>query len=51
MPIDPGDENAVMVLEDNPDGGRVLVRHIVNMELQPTSVYLIQDLELITPQE
>lgn len=45
-PIDPGDENALMVLEENPDGGRVLVRHLVDMKLQPTSVYLVKDLIL-----
>lgn len=44
--VDPGDENAIMVLEEDPDGGRVLVRHLVNMKLQPTSIYPIKDLEL-----
>lgn len=43
---DKGDENAVMVLEENPDGGRVLVRHLVDMNLQPTSVYPVSDLKL-----
>lgn len=45
-PIDPGDENLVMVLEENPDGGRVLVRHLVDMKLQPTSIYPIEELQL-----
>lgn len=45
-PIDPGDENAIMVLEEDPDGGRVLVRHLVDMKLQPTSVYSTKDLQL-----
>lgn len=45
-PVDSGDENAIMVLEEEPDGGRVLVRHLVNMKLQPTSIYPIKDLEL-----
>ena len=45
-PIDIGDENALMVLEEEPDGGRVLVRHLVDMKLQPTSIYLIKDLLL-----
>lgn len=44
-PVDPGDENALMVLEEDPDGGRVLVRHLVDMKIQPTSVYPINDLE------
>lgn len=45
-PIDPGDENALMVLEEDPGGGRVLVRHLVDMKLQPTSIYPIKDLQL-----
>jgi hypothetical protein len=45
-PIDPGDEDAVMVLEKDPDGGRVLVRHLVNMKLQPTFIYPTEDLQL-----
>lgn len=45
-PIDPGDENALMALEEDPDGGRVLVRHLVNMKLQPTSIYPVKDLIL-----
>lgn len=45
-PVDPGDENALMVLEEDPDGGRVLVRHLVDMKLQPTSIYPIKDLQL-----
>ncbi len=45
-PIDPGDENALMILEEDPDGGRVLVRHLVVMKLQPTSVYPTKDLQL-----
>ena len=44
---DKGDENAVMVLEENPDGGRVLVRHLVDMNLQPTSVYPVSELKLV----
>ncbi len=45
-PVDIGDENALMVLEEEPDGGRVLVRHLVDMKLQPTSIYPIRDLLL-----
>lgn len=45
-PLDPDDENALMVLEEDPDGGRVLVRHLVDMKLQPTSIYPIKDLQL-----
>ena len=48
-PIDPGDENDIMVLEGNPDGGRVLVRHLVDMKLQPTSIYSTKDLQLCEP--
>lgn len=45
-PVDIGDENALMVLEEDPDGDRVLVRHLVDMKLQPTSIYPIKDLLL-----
>ena len=45
-PLDRGDESALMVLEENPDGDRVLVRHLVDMKLQPTSIYPIKDLIL-----
>ncbi len=43
---DPGDAACKMVLVDNPDGGRVLVRHLVDMEIQPTSIYSTKDLQL-----
>ncbi len=43
---DPGDAECRMVLLENPDGGRVLVRHLVDMKLQPTSIYLTKDLQL-----
>lgn len=45
-PVDPGDETCKMVLLDDPDGGRVLVRHLVDMKIQPTSIYLTKDLQL-----
>lgn len=44
--VDIGDENALMVLEEDPDGDRVRVRHLVDMKLQPTSIYPIKDLIL-----
>lgn len=48
---DPGDAACRMVLEENPDGGRVLVRHLVDMKIQPTSIYLTKDLQLCTLDE
>lgn len=43
--LDAGDEDARMVvIEDN--GDRVLVRHLVDMKLQPTSIYLKSDLKV-----
>lgn len=42
--VDAGDEKALMVIEEE-RGDRVLVRHLVNMALQPTSVYPLEDLE------
>jgi hypothetical protein len=44
---DSGDETSKMVLVENPDGGRVLVRHLVDMKIQPTSIYLTSDLQLL----
>lgn len=44
--IDVGDENARMVLLEDPDGGRVLVEDICNMIIKPTSRYNIDDLEI-----
>jgi hypothetical protein len=43
-PIDPGDEAAMMILIEDPDGGRVLVQHLVDMAIQPTSIYPVDDL-------
>lgn len=48
---DPGDAACRMVLEENPDGGRVLVRHLVDMKIQPTSIYLTKDLQLCSLHE
>lgn len=45
---DPEDAACRMVLVENPDGGRVLVRHLVDMKIQPTSIYLTKDLQLCT---
>jgi len=44
--VDKGDAEARMVLIEDPDGGRVLVRHLVNMKIQPTSVVQLADIEL-----
>ena len=43
---DPGDGNTRMeLLEDPANNGRVLVRHLINMTIQPTSIYYVEDLE------
>jgi len=47
--VDPGDETCRMILVENPDGGRVLVRYLVDMVLQPTGVLPTKDLELAVP--
>lgn len=44
--VDAGDEDLRMVLLENPDGGRVLVVAIVDMNLKPTSRYNVEDLEV-----
>ncbi len=45
--VDPGDDNALMILIEDPDGGRVLVQHLVDLPLQPTSIYPVADLEVV----
>ena len=45
--VDPGDEKARMVLLEDPDGGRVLVQHQVDMVIKPTDVYPVEELELV----
>lgn len=44
--VDKGDEDLRMVLLEDPDGGRVLVVAIVDMNLKPTSRYNVEDLEV-----
>jgi hypothetical protein len=44
--VDPGDEDLLMVLREDPDGGRVLVADLINMTYLPTRVVLVEDLEL-----
>lgn len=48
---DIGDESVLMELLEDPDGGRVLVRALVNMTIQPTSVYPVDDLEVYAVKE
>lgn len=47
--VDPGDDKVVMVLLEDPDGGRVLVQSLIWKELNPTRVIptaeLIKDTE------
>lgn len=44
--VDAGDENLRMVLLEDPDGGRVLVESVVDMQIRPTYRYSIEDLEI-----
>jgi len=44
--VDAGDENVRMVLLEDPDGGRVLVMALMGMNINPTSRYNVEDLEL-----
>ncbi len=44
--VDAGDEDLRMILLEDPDGGRVLVESIVDMNIRPTHRYNIEDLEL-----
>jgi hypothetical protein len=41
---DVGDDILRMELLEDPDGGRVLVRGLVNMKIQPTHVHSMDDL-------
>ena len=49
--VDAGDENIKMRLLEDPDGGRVLVESLQGMNINPTSRYNVEDLELVTPRE
>lgn len=42
--VDEGDENLRMILLEDPDGGRVLVESIVDMNIRPTCRYNLEDL-------
>ncbi len=44
--VDAGDKDLRMVLLEDPDGGRVLVENIVDMNLKPTCRYNVEDLEV-----
>lgn len=46
--VDPGDEDIRMILLEDPDGGRVLVESIVDMNIRPTCRYSIENLEIST---
>jgi hypothetical protein len=37
--VDPGDDKIRMRLLENPDGGRVLVESLMDMAINPTSIY------------
>lgn len=44
--VDPGDEDLRTILLEDPDGGRVLVKGVVDMKIWPTFQYNVEDLEL-----
>ncbi|MDD2856966.1 MAG: hypothetical protein PHU01_15730, partial [Desulfuromonadaceae bacterium] len=44
--VDAGDEDIRMILLEDPDGGRVLVESIVDMNIRPTHRYSVEDLEI-----
>ncbi|HIJ94624.1 MAG TPA: hypothetical protein HPP94_02585 [Desulfuromonadales bacterium] len=46
--VDDGDESLRMILLEDPDGGRVLVESIVEMNIRPTYRYSVDDLETCT---
>lgn len=46
--IDEDDNNLRFLVLENPDGGRVLVEAIVDMNLRPTYRYNVADLEVCT---
>ena len=42
--VDPGDDEVRMVLLEDPDGGKVLVEALVELQFNPTYVYQVNDL-------
>ena len=42
--VEPGDDRIRMRLLEDPDGGRVLVESLVEMTINPTSIYQVDDL-------
>ena len=47
--VDAGDKDLRMVLLEDPDGGRVLVEYIVDMNIRPTCRYNVENLEACNP--
>lgn len=47
--LEPGDDKLKMVLLEDPDGGRVLVKALAGMAINPTNRYNVDELELIDP--
>lgn len=45
--VEDGDEELEFLVLENPEGGRVLVEAIVDMNLRPNYRYKVEDLELI----
>lgn len=44
--VDKGDEHLRMILIENPDGGRVKVMALVDMNIRPIDIYPVKDLML-----
>ena len=45
--VEPGDADLMMILLEDPDGGRVRVQALVDMSIQPTYIYPVDELEPI----
>ena len=45
--VDPGDTSIRMELLEDPMCGRVLVKTLVDMHIQPTYIYMVDDLEVV----
>lgn len=46
-PVDADEGHIRMILLEDPDGGRVLVRDLLDMPLPPTHVYPVDSLEVV----
>lgn len=47
-PLSPTEEKERFILLEDPDGDRVLVEGICNLPIRPTTIYRIEEIEVVT---